>query len=274
MSSIAKRWFVRATVTVLLAIPQAVHAAPIATEASGLLASDIQTAVDAFRTALGSPNNGNTPGPLASGRREINWDGGGAVTPSTAGTPLTGFQNTRGATMTTPGTGFIQAAPADLAAQFSNPSFATDFAAFSALRLFAPIGSNVTDVTFSIPGTGGAVAATVSAFGAVFSDVEAPGTTIELFGPGDASLGSFDVPFVAGVVAPFSFLGIQFDGGEQIERVRITTGSSPLGPQLGSDEFVAMDDFFYAEPVPEPGTLALLALGLAGVGAARRRSER
>ena len=33
--------------------------------------------VDAFRTALGDPNNGNNPGPLASGRREINWDGGG-----------------------------------------------------------------------------------------------------------------------------------------------------------------------------------------------------
>src|SRR5262245_3485298 len=34
----------------------------------------IQASVDAFRNALGNPNNGNTPGPLASGRREITWD--------------------------------------------------------------------------------------------------------------------------------------------------------------------------------------------------------
>ena len=38
----------------------------------------IQAKVDAFRAALGNPNNGNNPGPLNSGRREINWDGGGS----------------------------------------------------------------------------------------------------------------------------------------------------------------------------------------------------
>src|SRR4030095_1316873 len=37
----------------------------------------IQDTVDAFRAALGNPNNMNNPGPLATGRREINWDGGG-----------------------------------------------------------------------------------------------------------------------------------------------------------------------------------------------------
>ena len=128
-----------------LGLPGLLHAAPILTSGTGLLAADIQDEVDAFRAALGDPNNGNDPGPLAGGRREINWDGGGAVTPSVVPTPFTGFEDTRGATMTTPGTGFIQAAPADLGVQFGNPSYATTFAAFSPLRLFVPIGSNVTE---------------------------------------------------------------------------------------------------------------------------------
>jgi hypothetical protein len=247
-------------------VPAAADAAPITTEASGLLAADIQTEVDAFRAALGEPNNGNAPGPLAGGRREINWDGGGATTPSVVGTPFTGFENIRGATMTTPGSGFIQAAPADLATQFGNPSLATTFAAFSPLRLFAPIQTNVTDVTFSIPGTNGAVPATVSAFGAVFSDVDTDATTMEFFDASDASLGTFDVPSLAGD-ATFSFLGVLFDAGEQISRVRITTGNFPLSSFEDDDvyDLVVMDDFLYAEPVPEPGTLALIALGLAGI---------
>src|SRR4029453_16027521 len=113
-----------------LILPAIAQAAPIMTSASGLTAASIQAQVDAFRAALGDPNNANTAGPLAGGRREINWDGGGAMTPSPGPTPFTVFQNTRGATMTTPGTGFTQAAPADLATQFTNASYATTFAAF------------------------------------------------------------------------------------------------------------------------------------------------
>src|SRR5262245_11395073 len=71
-------------------------------------ASSIQATVDAFRSALGDPNNANNAGPLASGRREINWDGGGATTASSSGATLSGFTNTRGATFVTPGTGFLQ----------------------------------------------------------------------------------------------------------------------------------------------------------------------
>ena len=33
-----------------------------------------------IRAALGNPNNANNPGPISGGRREINWDGGGATT--------------------------------------------------------------------------------------------------------------------------------------------------------------------------------------------------
>ena len=50
---------------------------PIVFQAAGPSVESIQGTVDAFRAALGEPNNGNATGALPSGRREINWDGGG-----------------------------------------------------------------------------------------------------------------------------------------------------------------------------------------------------
>ena len=262
-----------ALAALLLSAP--LHAAPITTSASGVVAGDIQATVDAFRTAVGNPNNMNNPG-TASGRREINWDGAGATTPTSSGTPLTAFTNTRGATMTTPGTGFIQASPADLATNFTNPSYATTFAPFSLQRLFTPIGSNITDITFSVPGTNGATPAFVSAFGAIFSDVDTNATTMQFFSPIGTPLGTFGAPSLPGD-ARFSFIGVQFDAGERIGRIRITTRNTALGASLdgGLVDLVAMDDFIYSEPqvVPEPGTLALFVLGLSGlVVGGRRRS--
>src|SRR6266545_1748995 len=82
----------------------------VAYSAAGIDAAAIQTVVDAFRGAVGSPNNGNTPGPLPSGRREINWDGGGAgAAATTFPIPMTTFNTAplaRGAVFSTPGTGF------------------------------------------------------------------------------------------------------------------------------------------------------------------------
>ena len=86
--------------------------APIVFQAAGTNAASIQSTVDAFRTALGDPNNGNNPGPLPSGRREINWDGGGNnFTTSPPVTPFDVFLDTRGAQFTTPGVGLSQAPP-------------------------------------------------------------------------------------------------------------------------------------------------------------------
>jgi hypothetical protein len=270
-----KRWgalgFALASFT---AFAQIALAVPITIGAAGPTAADIQDAVDDFRAALGD-NNMNDPGPIAGGRREINWDGGGSTDTSVVGNPFTGFQNNRGATFTTPGTGFVQAPVEGLATQFGQPSHETSFNDFSPVRLFSPIGSNITDVTFSTPGTMGAEVAAVSAFGAVFSDVDSQSTTtIQLFGPGDVPLGEpFPVPAAPGD-ATFSFLGVRFEDGTLISRVRITTGNA--NPELADGsgmDVVMMDDFIFSEPVPEPGTLALLALGLVGLarmGGARR----
>lgn len=241
----------------------------------------IQPIVDAFRAALGNPNNGNDPGPLDSGRREINWDGGGGVVDGTPPfTPFTIFENTRGATFTTPGIGLTQAADTGglLSLDIINPTYAAIFEPFSPSRLFAPIGSNVTDGFFAIPGTGGAVLAGVTGFGAIFSDVDLPVSSIEYFDRFGGSIGSFVVPQFQGNET-FSFLGLLLAPGEGlIAHVRITTGNAALGPNESSVvDLVVMDDFLYAEPqrfVPEPGTLVLLIAGLVVMSAVACRARR
>lgn len=244
-------------------------------------AASIQPKVAEFQAALGNPNNGNAVGPLAGGRREINWDGGGAVVSATVGTPFTGFENTRGATFTTPGAGFMQTPLDDVVFTAINVNYATTFSAFSPIRIFTPLGSNITDVDFSLPGSSGAVDATVSGFGAVFSDVDLENTTMmEFFDEANVSLGVFNVPPDSpNNTAPnggLSFFGAIANAGERIARVRITTGNSPLGPNDlngNSVDVVVMDDFLYDEPeaVPEPATLALAGLGLVCLSLASRR---
>ena len=176
--------------SMLLPVSQTAHAqgdradsfvAPTVFQAAGPTAAWIQSTVDAFRAALGDPNNGNNPGPLASGRREINWDGGDPnILDTTAPvTPFDVFLNTRGAHFTTPGLGLSQAPPSGgpeggLAVLFNNPTYGTIFTTFSPSRLFTPVGSNVTDGSFFVPGTTGASPATVTGFGAVFTDVDLP----------------------------------------------------------------------------------------------------
>src|SRR5262245_11676431 len=191
----------------MFAMPPVSSGTPITFSASGANAAAIQATVNDFRTALGGIDNLNNAGPIDTGRREINWDGGGATNGTAAVTPFTVFQNTRGATFTTPGIGLtqtpitggivdivpggaVQGSLADI-----NATYANTFQTFSPNRLFTPLGSNITFGTFSIPGTNGAAAATVSGFGAVFTDVDLANTTsIQFFGPSNTSLGTFLVP--------------------------------------------------------------------------------
>jgi hypothetical protein len=257
---------------VVLAVPTGATAFTVFSD-SGANAAAITDTVDAFRAALGNPNNGNNPGPLAPGRREINWDGGGPpVIDGTAPvTPFTVFQNTRGATFTTPGTGLTQAAATggQLSLDVINPQYAALFAPFSPNRLFAPTGSNITDGFFSIPGTGGTVPAGVRGFGVVFSDVDLAGTSLAF----TTTTGASSLLPVATFLGnqTFSFLGASLEPAEGlITSVRIITGTSALGPSESSTlDLVVMDDFLYGEPqaVPQPASLLLLAVGLLAVSA-------
>jgi hypothetical protein len=235
---------------------------PAVFQAAGPNAETIQSSVDAFRAALGEPNNGNAAGPLASGRREINWDGGGADDTTTPPvTPFDVFLNTRGGQFSTPEEGLSQAPPSGgpqggLAGLFNNPTYGDIFTAFSPLRLFTPVGSNSTEALFFLPGTNGATPATVSGFGAVFTDVDrqdesifGANTRIEYFGANDERLFSSLVPASPGD-GGLSFFGIVFDDA-RIERVLITTGNVPPGPDDDEqNDVVMMDDFLYGEPQP------------------------
>ena len=248
---------------------------PVVFQAAGPSAASIQATVDSFRAALGNPNNGNTPGPLLLGRREINWDGGGANTTTAPVTPFDVFLNTRGGQFTTPGDGLSQAPPAGgpddgLAGLFNNPTYGLIFTAFSPLRLFTPVDSNVTESFFFVPGSNGGIPATVNGFGAVFTDVDRQdgftsskkregrrvGTLIEYFGIADDDdddderlLFKSFVPASPGDGSQ-SFFGAIFDAA-RISRVRITTGNvEPGRDDDRKHDVVMMDDFIYGEPQP------------------------
>jgi len=266
-------------VVTLALTPTQSGAAPIVTSASGPNAGSITAAFNAFQAAVGNPNNGNAAGPLASGRREINWDGGGVVTTTSSPTPFNGFQNIRGASFTTPGTGFLQATPAGLDTSFGRADglYNSIFDPFTSARVFTPVGSTITDATFFVPGTNGAIQASVSAFGAIFLDVDQENSSsLQFFDVGGASLGTFQVPSTTGDKT-FSFLGVQFNAGEQVGRVRIITGNQVLGATNNLQDQVALDDFIFAEPlasVPEPTSLAVFATGVAGLTVYRLRKKR
>ncbi|MBI5361680.1 MAG: hypothetical protein HZA53_00785 [Planctomycetes bacterium] len=214
---------------------------------------DIRAAVDQYRAMLG-PDNGNGPGAHPTGRREINWD----KVPDEKAAPnfLPGdFFNgsaaprARGALLSTPGTGLQASASATNAAKTPvafghvNASYSKAFPRFSEERLFSPIGSNVVDLEFRVPGTD--TKALVRGFGAVYCDVDTTHTAFEYFDAEGRSLGKYAVPIAD---AGLSFLGVAFEQ-PIVARVRIEYGTVALGPDDSpANDVAVMDDFIYGEP--------------------------
>lgn len=253
----------------------AAHAVPVVYATGGSNAAAIQSTVDAFRAALGTLNS-NVAGSFGSGRREINWDGVPDAFAAPNALPANFFNanSPRGVVFSTAGSSLqVSANAANASAapiEFGNlnASYGTLFQPFSAQKLFTAIGSNVVDVSFFVPGS--TTAATVSAFGVVFSDVDLAATTsVQFFSAGGSLLTTAYAPAVAGNET-LSFVGVLFNGGERVGRVRITAGNAALGGnETATTDLVVMDDFIYAEPlaapVPEPAPAALLAAGLAAL---------
>jgi hypothetical protein len=222
-------------------------AAPVEFTASGAQPADIQAAVDAFRTALGTPHF------------EINWDG----VPDTRAAPnLMPFDQfkARGVLFATPGSGF------EISAKAGNPTGApvefgditgglrNQFQAFSPQRLFTALDSAVTLTQFVVPGSN--TLATSNAFGSVFTNVTKEGiTTIDYLDASGQSLHTQTVP--ASKRGGLSFAGTFFSQGEKVSTVRITSGNVELNREVGlipnprgddPVDVVVMDDFIYAAP--------------------------
>jgi hypothetical protein len=224
-------------------------------------AGDVTALVDQYRDLIGEPDNGGGPGSYRTGRREINWD----AVPDDLAAPnfLPGdfFNNAaapraRGAVLSTPGTGVQVSADSDnpthTPVRFGhiNPTYSGIFRTFSGERLFSPIGSNIVDLTFFVPGT--QTPAVVRGFGAIYTDVDTEHTAFEFFDTTGQSLGQFPVPISSNGL---SFLGVALDR-PRVARVRITYGTVALGPDDSPQNDVAvMDDFIYGEPQSATGSV-------------------
>ena len=216
--------------------------------------TNVQAAVDEYRALLGA-NNGGTAGSQATGRREINWDGVPDSLAAPNNMPFDFFNtNTgtraRGAVFSTPGTAVQVSADnsnaSGAATSFGNinPTYTKMFPPFSAERVFSPIGSNIVDLRFYVPGS--TTKAVVNGFGAVYIDVDrVENTAFEYFDINDKSLGVYKT---LALNEGHVFLGVLFKSA-MVHRVRIEYGNSKLGPNESSTVDVAvMDDFIYGEP--------------------------
>lgn len=210
---------------------------------------DITGVVGQFRSLLGDPLNGATPGTQPAGRREINWDGVPANLTDNDAFPGDFFntRSPRGAVFTTLGPGF-RISDRNLAEV--DPSYAGQFSFFSPQKTFAVTGSTVMTAEFQVPGS--PTPAVVRGFGVVFTDVDRQGSaTLEFLGP-SGSLGRFEAPVRSGD-SSLSFLGVVFQDAV-VTSVRIVSGRAPLGAGVkdisdgGAQDLVVMDDFLYSEP--------------------------
>ena len=262
----------------ILSLTSLASAAPVDFVASGGSSADLLLTVTAFNSAisLGGGNNGVAGGPHVVGRREVNWDAAGLdAFQSPNAMPDNFFNNNskRGVNLTAEsGRLLVSRRVADGSARFGDvdSSYNTSFQTFSPLRLFGVENGTNVNSTFFVPNAP-TQAATINGFGAVFTDVDrTDSTAIEFFtelNGANVLLRRLMVP--ASSNGGVSFAGTFFGDGERISLVRVISGNIGLGAGVvdsNINDVVAMDDFFYSEPlaVPAPASLAVLLPLLTG----------
>ncbi|HMV28150.1 MAG TPA: hypothetical protein PKE23_02115 [Anaerolineales bacterium] len=216
---------------------------------------NITAAVEQYRALLGE-NNGGDPGTKgSSGYREINWDS----LPDEESAPnlyAPDFFNqpeaprARGIVLNTAGDGLMVSASAANAngtlPRFGNinPQYADIFKTFSDEKLFSPVGSNIVEATFFVPGTN--TPAAVRGFGGIYADVDVDYYGFEFFDAAGTSLGKYQIPLADNGLA---FVGVAFDE-PVIARVRIQFGTGVIGPDDGAGDvdISVMDNFIFSEP--------------------------
>ena len=181
-----------------LAAPATASAAPEVRTAAGATPAALDSAVAAFRADVGAA------------RREIDWDGAPEPPPRLPSSPPAARSSTR------PAWAARSSIPPD-------PPGAPGMKPYSGKQLFTPVGSNVTDVRFNVPGTSPARRPR-AAFGIVLSDVDtATGAALTFFD----TRGKVDLQ-VAVPAGPngLSFVSVRFTGGERVARVELRAGSA------------------------------------------------
>jgi hypothetical protein len=237
--------------------------------------------LDNFESAIGGIKN-TAPSPQNGGFRTITWDGvkvdgtdsvagphsTTVITPGhTVGIPLNRFQGSGvffGAVYAVSNDGFVDV----------NPSVPGLFPAFSPPKTFAMFNDNGIDfkfVTASATNTT-PVDASSRGFGAIFLNVQQPGTTIQYFN-GNTLLDTFNVPTNASAGAAI-FAGELFTNAI-VTNVLLTLGQGVIfkfdgttvtsgGANTASNNLVAVDDWAYAEPVATSQPLEAVNQSISG----------
>jgi len=218
------------------------------------LSGEVDPHLPEFGASIGDPNNRAEPGlHPATGRREINWDGVPPAVTNTDAFPGDFFN------VTSP-RGLVYQVAAGTGLRVSdnnfadvNPTYGTELIPFSDPRMFAPIGTNLVELQFRIPGT--ETAAAVQSFGAVVVDVDLPNTSrLQAYDRDDNLIADVAVPTRADP-DEYSLVGVTFET-PVIARVVLILGDTPIGAGIndlssgGTKDVVVLDDFLYSEPQP------------------------
>jgi len=237
--------------TISNATPEATAGALATIQKITRISGVVDPKVPVFGESIGSPNNGNAVGPLATGRREVNWDGVPANFSNNRFFPADFFNVNapRGLVYDADDVTGLRVSSKHFAEL--NPTYQNELIPFSEPRMFAPVGANETEIKFFIPGT--TTPAVVQSFGAIVVDVDKANLSrLQAFDKAGKMIANITVP-VRKNPDEYSLVGVKFTA-PVIAKVKLLLGDSEPRrgvndvTQGGTKDVVALDDLLYSEP--------------------------